>query len=85
VVGVHEAGKQEAAGSAIGTTRRVRVGKVLVALAVLAPAVVVVSVYLLLQGKLYGYHVRGPVWPWLTVDGVVLGVGLLLLRGQEGV
>ncbi len=59
------------------------VGKWLVGAAVLAPALVVVGVYLLLQGRLYGYHFKGPLWPWFTADAVLLGIGMLLLRGQE--
>ena len=65
------------------STRRVVVGKFLVGFAVLAPALLVMGVYLVLQGRLYGYHFRGPLWPWFTADALLLAVGLLLLRGQE--
>ena len=47
------------------------------------PAVLVVGVYLVLQGRLYGYHFKGPLWPWFTADLIVLGAGMLLLRGQD--
>ncbi len=63
--------------------RRVLIGKLLVGTAVLAPALLVVSVYLVLQGRLYGYHFKGPLWPWFTADAVLLGVGMLMLRGQD--
>ena len=62
---------------------RVTVGKVLVGCAVLAPAAIVVGVYLILQGRLYGYHFKGPLWPWFTVDLALLVAGMLLLRGQD--
>lgn len=65
------------------STRRVTLGKVLVGTAVLAPAALVVGVYLILQGRLYGYHFRGPLWPWFTADLVLLLTGMLLLRGQD--
>ena len=65
------------------STRRVTVGKVLVGFAVLAPAALVVGVYLILQGRLYGYHFKGPLWPWFTADLVLLLAGMLLLRGQD--
>jgi hypothetical protein len=65
------------------STRRVTVGKVLVGTAVLAPAALVVGVYLILQGRLYGYHFKGPLWPWFTADLVLLVAGMLMLRGQD--
>ena len=65
------------------SARRVLWGKALVGTAVLAPALLVVGVYLILQGRLYGYHFRGPLWPWFTAGAVLLGVGMLLLRGQD--
>ncbi len=65
------------------STRRVTVGKALVGTAVLAPAALVVGVYLILQGRLYGYHFKGPIWPWFTADLVLLVVGMLMLRGQD--
>ena len=63
--------------------RRVLIGKLLVGTAVLAPALLVVGVYLILQGRLYGYHFKGPLWPWFTADALLLSVGMLLLRGQD--
>ncbi len=65
------------------STKRATVGKVLVGTAVLAPAALVVGVYLILQGRLYGYHFKGPLWPWFTADLAVLLTGMFLLRGQE--
>lgn len=65
------------------STKRVVWGKFLVGIAVLAPALLVVGVYLILQGRLYGYHFKGPLWPWFTADAVLLGIGMLLLRGQD--
>ena len=63
--------------------RRVLIGKLLVGTAVLAPALLVVGVYLILQGRLYGYHFKGPLWPWFTADLALLLAGMLLLRGQD--
>ncbi len=62
---------------------RASVGRVLVAIAVFAPALMVLSVYLLLQGKLYGYHVPGPKWPWIVADLTLLLIGILLMRGED--
>ncbi len=65
------------------TGRRARIGKILVGFAVLAPSLLVVGVYLVLQGKLYGYHFPGPLWPWAVGDLTLLGIGVLLLRGED--
>lgn len=62
---------------------RVRLGKALVGVAVLAPSLLVLTVYLVLQGRLYGYHFPGPLWPWVAGDLLLLGVGTLLLRGGD--
>lgn len=64
-------------------SRRGDVGKVLVATAVLAPALLVVGMFLVMQSRMYGYHVHGPLWPWIAGDAAVLGIGLLLLRGED--
>lgn len=63
--------------------RRANLGRALVASAVLAPALVVLGVYLFLQGNLYHYHVPGPKWPWIVADLCVLGIGVLLMRGED--
>ena len=65
------------------TTSRARAGKLLVGIAVLVPALLVVGLYLLLQGNLVGHRVHGPLWPWITADAVLLVTGMLLMRGQE--
>ncbi len=69
--------------SSSGTGNRARVGKVLVGIAVLVPALLVVGLYLFLQGNLVGRGVHGPLWPWITADAVLLVTGMLLMRGQE--
>ena len=65
------------------TVHRASVGRTLVAVAVFAPAMVVLSVYLVLQGRLYGYHVPGPKWPWIAADLALLLIGILLMRGED--
>jgi len=64
-------------------SRRGSVGKMLVAAAVLAPALLVVGLFLVMQSRMYGFRVHGPLWPWIAADAVVLGTGLLMLRGED--
>ncbi len=63
--------------------KRVRAGKVLAGIAVLAPSLLVLTVYLALQGRLYHYHFPGPLWPWIAGDLLLLGTGALLMRGGD--
>ena len=69
--------------SSSGSGTRARIGKWLVGIAVLVPALLVVGLYLYLQGNLVGHRVHGPLWPWISADAAVLAIGMLLLRGQE--
>ena len=64
-------------------SRRGSIGKLLVGAAVLAPALLVVGMFLVMQSRMYGYHVHGPLWPWIAADAVVLAVGMLMLRGED--
>ena len=69
--------------SRAGKRKRANLGRFLVGLAVFAPAALVLGVYLVLQGKLYGYHFPYPLWPFITADVAVLLIGVAMMRGED--
>ncbi len=61
---------------------RGRIAKALIAFAVMAPALLVVAAAVFRHMTVYGVHI-GSLTPWIVADGALLGLGLLLHRGEE--
>ncbi len=63
-------------------TTRGHIAKAITAVAVMAPAALVIAVALSRKMVLWGVHI-GSLSPWIVADAALLGIGLLLHRGEE--
>ena len=63
--------------------RRASLGRILVAVAVFAPALVIVCGFLLSRGSIYSHRISGPRWPWIVGDVALLLVGMRMMRGED--
>ena len=78
------AAEEQARAEAVqGSVRRSSAGRALVAVAVFAPALVVLRVFLLSGGSIYSHRFPGPRWPWVVLDFVLLLLGIHMMRGED--
>lgn len=63
--------------------RRASVGRVLVAFAVFAPALVILAGFLLSGGSIYNHRISGARWPWIVADVALLFIGMRMMRGED--
>lgn len=65
-----------------GSSQKATIAKAMIAVAVLMPAAVIVAVALRSHMVITGLHVGG-LTPWMMADAALLGIGLLLHRGED--
>ena len=58
------------------------IAKALIAFAVLLPVMIVLMAAVKQKMQIYGVHI-GNLTPWFVGDAILLGIGLLLHRGEE--
>lgn len=63
--------------------RRASRGRALVGLAVFAPAVLILGLFLLSRGSIYNHRFTGPKWPWIVADVALLLLGIRMMRGED--